>query len=65
MCDEIYYYKDRCRELEKINEFVKKNTLLQVQNKLEYIKSERMKSALPIGGLDYALEVVRSMLQDG
>lgn len=65
MCDEVYYYKDRCRELEKANEFVRKNTLLRVEDRLEYIKSERMKNTLPIGGLDYALEVVRSMLKDG
>lgn len=65
MCDEVFYYRDRCRELERINEFVRKNTLLQVQNNIEYIKSERMKQSLPIGGLEYALELVRSMLKDG
>ena len=65
MCDDIYYYRDRVRELETINEFVRKNTLLQVQNKIEYILGERSKLGLPISGLDYALEAVRSMIQDG
>jgi hypothetical protein len=65
MCDNCYYYRDRCRELESINEFVRKNTLLKVQNKIEYILGERNKAGLPVGGLDYALEAVRSMIQHG
>jgi hypothetical protein len=65
MCDDVYYYRDRVKELESINQFVRKNTLLQVQNKIEYILDERSKAGLPISGLNYALEAVRSMIQDG
>ena len=64
MSDEIYYYKDRVRELESINSFVKRNTLLSVQNRIEYIKDEREKLGLPISGIDMALEVVRTMLNE-
>jgi molybdopterin-guanine dinucleotide biosynthesis protein A len=64
MCDDVYYYKDRVRELESINSFVKKNTLLSIQNKIEYIKDEREKLGLPISGIDMALEVVRTMLNE-
>lgn len=72
MCDEIYYYKDQVKELssevarlQKANEFIRKNTLLKVQNKIEYILGERSKSGLPTSGLNYALEAVRSMIKDG
>jgi len=64
MSDEIYYYRDRVRELESINSFVKRNTLLSVQNRIEYIKDEREKLGLPISGIDMALEVVRTMLNE-
>lgn len=64
MCDDTYYYRDRVRELEDINRFVKRNTLLSVQNRLEYIKNERDNSGLPVGGIDMSLEVVRSMLNE-
>jgi hypothetical protein len=64
MCDEIYYYRDRVRELESINSFVKRNTLLSVQNKIEYIRDERANSGLPVHGITMALEVVRTMLNE-
>jgi hypothetical protein len=64
MSDEIYYYKDQVRELQSINEFVKKNTLLSVKNRIEYVRDERAKSGLPVGGIDMALEVVRTMLNE-
>jgi hypothetical protein len=64
MCDDTYYYRDRVRELEDINRFVKRNTLLSLQNRLEYIKNERDNSGLPVGGIDMSLEVVRSMLNE-
>ena len=64
MSDEIYYYRDRVRELESINSFVKRNTLLSVQNRIEYIRDEREKLGLPVSGIDMALEVVRTMLNE-
>ena len=64
MSDEIYYYKDRVRELEAINNFVKRNTLLSVQNKIEYVRDERAKLGLPVHGVTMALEIVRTMLNE-
>ena len=64
MSDEIYYYKDRVRELESINSFVKRNTLLSVQNRIEYIRDEREKLGLPVHGVTMALEIVRTMLDE-
>jgi hypothetical protein len=64
MCDDVYYYKDQVRELQSINQFVKKNTLLSVQNRIEYIRYEREKLGLPVSGIDMALEVVRTMLNE-
>lgn len=64
MSDEIYYYKDRVRELESINSFVKNNTLLSVQNRIEYIRDERAKLGLPVHGVTMALEVVKAMLNE-
>jgi len=64
MCDDVYYYKDRVRELESINSFVKRNTLLSVQNKIEYIRDERANLGLPVHGITMALEVVRTMLNE-
>ena len=64
MCDDIHYYKDQVRELQAVNSFVKSNTLLSVQNRLEYIKDERDKLSLPVSGIEMALEVVRTMLNE-
>jgi hypothetical protein len=64
MSDEIYYYKDRVRELESINSFVKSNTLLSVQNRIEYVRDERVKLGLPVHGVAMALEIVRTMLNE-
>ena len=64
MSDEIYYYRDRVRELESINSFIKKNTLLSVQNRIEYVKDEREKLGLPLSGIEMALEIVRTMLNE-
>jgi hypothetical protein len=64
LMDDIYYYRDRVRELEAINSFVKRNTLLSVQNKIEYIRDERANLGLPVHGVTMALEVVRAMLNE-
>ena len=64
MCDDVYYYKDQVRELQAINSFVKNNTLLSVQNRIQYVKDEREKLGLPIIGIDMALEIVRTMLNE-
>jgi hypothetical protein len=64
MCDDVYYYKDRARELESINSFVKNNTLLSVQNRIEYVRDERVKLGLPVHGVTMALEIVRTMLNE-
>jgi len=64
MCDDVYYYKDRARELESINSFVKSNTLLSLQNRIEYVRDERAKLGLPVHGVNMALEIVRTMLNE-
>ena len=64
MSDDYYYYKDQVRELQTVNDFVRKNTLLSVQNRIEYIRDEREKLGLPVSGIDMALEVVRTMLNE-
>ena len=64
MCDEVYYYKDQVRELQAINSFVKSNTLLSVQNRIEYVRDERVKLGLRVDGISMALEIVRTMLNE-
>jgi hypothetical protein len=64
MCDDVYYYRDRVKELESINSFVKRNTLLSVQNKIEYVRDERVNLGLPVHGITMALEIVRTMLNE-
>jgi hypothetical protein len=64
MSDDYYYYRDQVKELQVINSFVKRNTLLSVQSRIEYIRDEREKLGLPISGIDMALEVVRTMLNE-
>lgn len=64
MSDDYYYYKDQVKELQTVNSFVKRNTLLSVQNRIEYVKSEREKLGLPVSGIDMALEIVRTMLNE-
>jgi hypothetical protein len=64
MCDEVYYYKDQVRELQAINGFVKRNTLLSVQSRIEYVREERVKLGLPVHGVAMALEIVRTMLNE-
>jgi hypothetical protein len=64
MSDEIYYYRDRVRELESINSFIKRNTLLSVQSRIEYIRNERANLGLPVHGITMALEIVRTMLDE-
>lgn len=64
MSDEIYYYRDRVRELESINSFIKRNTLLSVQSRIEYIRNERAVLGLPVHGITMALEIVRTMLDE-
>lgn len=57
-------YKDQIKELQAVNSFVKRNTLLSVQNRIEYVKNEREKLGLPLSGIDMALEIVRTMLNE-
>ena len=64
MSDDYYYYKDQVKELQTVNSFVKRNTLLSVQNRIEYIRDEREKLGLPFSGIEMALEVVRTMLNE-
>jgi hypothetical protein len=64
MSDDYYYYRDQVKELQTVNSFVKSNTLLSVQNRIEYVRDERAKLGLPVGGIDMALEVVRTMLNE-
>jgi hypothetical protein len=62
--DDYHYYKDQVRELQAINSFVKSNTLLSVQNRIEYVRDERVKLGLPVHGVTMALEIVRTMLNE-
>ena len=64
MSDDYYYYRDQVKELQTVNDFVRRNTLLSVQNRIEYIKDEREKLGLPFTGIEMALEVVRTMLNE-
>ena len=64
MSNDDYYYKDQVKELQIVNSFVKRNTLLSVQNKIEYIRDERANSGLPVHGVTMALEIVRTMLNE-
>jgi hypothetical protein len=64
MSDDYHYYKDQVRELQAINSFVKSNTLLSVQNRIEYVRDERVKLGLPVHGVSMALEIVRTMLNE-
>lgn len=64
MCDDAYVYRDQVRELQNINQFVRKNTLLQVQSRLEFLVKERESSAMPISGIRHAVEVVKAMINE-
>jgi len=64
MSDDYYYYRDQVKELQTVNDFVRRNTLLSVQNRIEYVKNEREKLGLPFSGIDMAIEVVRTMLNE-
>lgn len=64
MSDDYYYYKDQVKELQAVNSFVKRNTLLSVQNRIEYVRDERESLGLPISGIEMALEIVRTMLNE-
>ena len=64
MSNDYYYYRDQVRELQNVNDFVRKNTLLSVKNRIEYIKDEREKLGLPFTGIEMALEVIRTMLNE-
>jgi hypothetical protein len=64
MSDDYYYYRDQVRELQTVNDFVRKNTLLSVKSRIEYIKDEREKLGVPVAGIEMALEVIRTMLNE-
>jgi hypothetical protein len=64
MSDDYYYYRDQVKELQAINSFVKSNTLLSVQNRIEYVRDERVKLGLPVHGVTMALEIVRTMINE-
>lgn len=63
-CESCDFYKSRIRELESVNSYLKKAGILAVRRKIEFIRDERAKLGLPIGGLEMALEAVRSELID-
>jgi hypothetical protein len=64
MSNDYYYYRDQVRELQNVNDFVRKNTLLSVQNRIEYVRDERVKLGLPVHGVTMALEIVRTMINE-
>jgi hypothetical protein len=57
MCDDVYYYRDRVRELETAISFNARNSLLSIISKLEWIKENG-------GGIDHAIEHIKSKLKD-
>ncbi len=57
MSDDIYYYKDQVRELQNVNDFVRRNTLGSVLNKLKWIKENG-------GNLEHAIEFVKCELDN-
>ena len=57
MSDDYYYYKDQVRELQNLNDFVRKNALNTVVSKLNWLKENG-------GDIDHAIEAVKSMLKD-
>lgn len=61
MADDYHYYKDQVRELQNINDFVRKNTINSIISKLEWLKNERNSLGLSNAGLEHAIEVVRAM----
>ena len=63
-CESCDFYKSRVRELEVANSILRKSGILSVKAKIEYIRNERAKLGLPVGGLEMALEAVRSELID-
>ena len=63
-CESCDFYKSRVRELESVNAVLRKSGILSVKAKIEYIRNERAKMGLPVGGLNMALEAVRSELID-
>jgi hypothetical protein len=64
MCDDIYYYRDRVRELEATNSFVKSNTLLSIQSRLEHLRDERVNLGLRVDGIAISFGIVRTMLSE-
>jgi hypothetical protein len=54
MCDEVHYYKDRVKELESINNFIKDNTLSRVIAKLEWLKEGN-------ATMDHAIHAIKAM----
>ena len=64
MSDYYYYYRDQVKELQTVNDFVRRNTLLSVKDRIEYVKNEREKLGVPVSGIEMALEVVRTMLNE-
>ena len=64
MSDDYYYYRDQVKELQTVNDFVRRNTLLSVQNRIEYVRDQRVKLGLPVHGVTMALEIVRTMLNE-
>jgi hypothetical protein len=64
MSDDYYYYRDQVKELQTVNDFVRRNTLLSVKDRIEYVKNEREKLGVPVSGIEMALEVIRTMLNE-
>jgi hypothetical protein len=64
MSDEVYMYRDQVRELQNVNQFVRRNTLLQVKNRLETLAKDRENLNSPTDGITHAIEIVKAMLDD-
>ena len=57
-------YRDQVRELQSINQFVRRNTLLQVKSRLETLSKDRTDLSSPVDGITHAIEIVKAMLDE-
>ena len=56
MADSMSPYRDQMKELQRVNSFVRSNTLRVVLNKLEWLKENN-------GTIDHAIEFIRLELK--
>ena len=63
MPDDYYYYRDQARELQNVNEFVRKNTILSAISMIKFVMEERKRAGLENDlGFQMSIDVLRGML---